>query len=169
MRMCVDQDLPYLACIGNLSRETGVAFARLCPCGIETAVAFAGEKCAFVVQFVGAEAMPVSLVPCWGRAEASSISTSPYFCVLCAKFFAPTDPAPVLDAARRSPHRQRWGFCTTRSLPGVCRRRVGASCSAIPPVWWREAGTSGGVVPKVQTTSVKDAENGLSWARWSTF
>ena len=35
---------------------------------------------------------------------------------------------------RRSPHRPRWGLCTTRSLPGVCRRRVGASCRAIPPV-----------------------------------
>ena len=26
-----------------------------------------------------------------------------------------------------------WGFCTTRSLLAACRRRVGASCSAIPP------------------------------------
>ena len=31
----------------------------------------------------------------------------------------------------------RWGFCTTRSLRAACRRRVGPSCSAIPPVWWR--------------------------------
>ena len=29
--------------------------------------------------------------------------------------------------------RKWWGFCTTRSLPGVCHRRVGASCRAIPP------------------------------------
>ena len=26
-----------------------------------------------------------------------------------------------------------------------------------------------GVVPKVQTTSVKNGENGLLWARWSAF
>ena len=33
--------------IGNLSRETCVAFARLHLCGIETAIAFAGRKWAF--------------------------------------------------------------------------------------------------------------------------
>ena len=40
--------------------ETPVAFACLCVCGIETAIAFAGEKWAFLVQFVGAEVMAVS-------------------------------------------------------------------------------------------------------------
>ena len=60
--------------------ETPVAFARLCLCGVETVVAFAGvgrastetvvafagEKWVFLVQFSGAEVMPVSTVPCWG-------------------------------------------------------------------------------------------------------
>ena len=32
----------------------------------ETAIAFAGEKWAFLVQFVGAEVSLVSTVPCWG-------------------------------------------------------------------------------------------------------
>lgn len=40
------------------------------------------------MQFSGAEVMPVSLVPSWGRAEASSVSLSPCLCVLCAKFVA---------------------------------------------------------------------------------
>ena len=40
--------------------ETSVAFARLCLCGVETAVAFAGEKWAFLVQFSGAVVMVVS-------------------------------------------------------------------------------------------------------------
>ncbi len=31
------------------------------------------------------------------------------------------------------PFLQWWGFCTTRSRRTVCRRRVGPSCSAIPP------------------------------------
>ena len=44
--------------------ETVIAFARLCRCGIETAIAFAGEKWAILVQFSGAEVMPVSVVPC---------------------------------------------------------------------------------------------------------
>ena len=52
--------------VGEVARwfETIVAFARLCLCGVETAIAFAGGKWAFLVQFSGAEVMPVSAVPC---------------------------------------------------------------------------------------------------------
>ena len=32
-----------------------------------------------------------------------------------------------------------------------------------------EVAVRAGVVPKVQTTSVKNGENGLLWARWSAF
>ena len=32
-----------------------------------------------------------------------------------------------------------------------------------------EVTVRGGVAPKVQTTSAKNADNGVSWARWSTF
>ncbi|VTX50446.1 Uncharacterised protein [uncultured Actinomyces sp.] len=92
--------------VGRLGRlsETGGTCARVYLRRIETAIAFAGEERAFVVHFSGAEVIPVSLVPCWGRAEVLLVSTLPCFCVLCAKFFAPISPAPVLDAARRSPH-----------------------------------------------------------------
>ena len=38
-----------------------------------------------------------------------------------------------------------------------------------PPLGGGEAATHSGVVPKVQTTSAKHTENGVSWARWSTF
>ena len=38
-----------------------------------------------------------------------------------------------------------------------------------PPLGGGEAATHSGVVPKVQTTSAKNVENGVSWARWSTF
>ena len=54
----------------------------------ETIVAFAGEKWAVLVQFLGAEVMAVSAVPCWGRAVVLLVSTSPCFCVLCAVFVA---------------------------------------------------------------------------------
>ena len=40
-----------------------------------------------------------------------------------------------------------------RSRSGTVRLRFGA--------------VRGGVAPKVQTTSVKNADNGVSWARWS--
>ena len=71
--------------------ETPVAFARLYPCGIETAIAFAGagrastetviafagEKWVFLACFSGAEVIPVSAVPCWGRAVVLLVSKSP--------------------------------------------------------------------------------------------
>ena len=58
--------------------ETAIAFAHSCSCGIETpvafagagrastetVVAFAGEKWVFLVHFLGAEVMPVSVAPC---------------------------------------------------------------------------------------------------------
>ena len=68
-----------------------------------------------------------------------------------------------------SPHRQRWGFCTIRSPLAACRRRVVLLMVQFPPIGGGEAATHSGVVPTVQTTSAKSADNGLSWARWSTF
>ncbi len=38
-----------------------------------------------------------------------------------------------------------------------------------PPLGGGEAATHSGVVPKVQTTSAKNGENGVLWARWTTF
>ena len=68
--------------------ETAVAFARSCPCGVETAIAFAGEKWVFLVQFSGAEAMVVSMVAVQGRAVVLLVSTSPCCRASCAKKFA---------------------------------------------------------------------------------
>ena len=81
---------------------TGVAFACLCPCGVETLVAFAGEKWVFFVRFSVAEASSVSTVAVQGRAEVLAVSCwpavavaevavvapSPRRCALCAKEFA---------------------------------------------------------------------------------
>ena len=46
--------------------DTGVAFARLCPCGVETAIAFAGEKWVFLACFSVAEVLSVSAVAVHG-------------------------------------------------------------------------------------------------------
>ena len=84
--------------LGLLS-ETVVAFAGAGRASIETAIAFAGAKWAFSVQFSGAEVMPVSMVAVQGRAvvmvvsrwSASAVavvmavSQLPRSCVLCAK------------------------------------------------------------------------------------
>jgi len=93
-----------LGAAGEAARwsETPVAFARLRLRGIETGVAFAGEKWAFLEWFSVAEVMVVSTVAVWGRAlvmvvsrwpvsavaEVLSVSKSPRRFVLCAKSFA---------------------------------------------------------------------------------
>ena len=68
--------------------ETLVAFARWCPRGVETAIAFAGEKWAFLVRFSGAEVMVVSMVAVQGSAVVLSVSKSPRCRASCAKKFA---------------------------------------------------------------------------------
>ena len=72
---------------GRLS-ETGVAFAHVWLCGVETGIAFACEKWVFLVRFLGAVVMPVSAVCCWGCAVVLLVSMSPWCRVWCAKMFA---------------------------------------------------------------------------------
>ena len=93
---------PRPVCIGNLSRETAITFARSYVPGVETAIAFAGEKRVFLVCFSVAVVTVVSTVAVQGRAvvmvvscwpasvaaEASLVSTSPCRSILCAKKFA---------------------------------------------------------------------------------
>ena len=76
--------------VGQLGRssETGVAFVRSYPCGIETVIAFAGAKWVFLVQFSGAEVMVVSMVAVWGRALVMVVSMPPSCRASCAKKFA---------------------------------------------------------------------------------
>ena len=54
--------------VGQLGRlsETVVAFEGAGRVSTETAIAFTGVKCVFLVQFSGAVVMSVSAVPCWG-------------------------------------------------------------------------------------------------------
>ena len=62
---------------GRALSETAIAFAGAGRASTETDIAFAGAKWAFLVQFSGAEVMPVSRLPCWGRAVVLLVSTSP--------------------------------------------------------------------------------------------
>ena len=52
-----------------------------------------------------------------------------------------------------------------RRVAGVSDPRV----VQFPPIGDGAAAVRGGVAPKVQTTSVKNAENGLLVAKWSAF
>ena len=93
--------------------ETPVAFARVCLCGVETAIAFAGEKWVFLVHFSGAEVTPVAPVLCWGRAVVLLVSTSPCCRASCAKKFALRRCA-IVKARKSSPcaltMAQNWRF-----------------------------------------------------------
>ena len=73
---------------GRASIETTIAFADAGRASIETVIAFAGEKWVFLAHFSGAEVMPVSRLPCWGRAVVLLVSTSPRCRASCAKKFA---------------------------------------------------------------------------------
>ena len=61
-RLCCRPRAPQPGPVGQLGRLS------------ETVVAFAGAKWVFVVHFLGAEAMPVSRLPCWGRAVVMVVS-----------------------------------------------------------------------------------------------
>ena len=88
--------------VADLSRETAVAFARLCPSGVETGgtfarvflrrietlvsfaglcdgpvettIAFAGSKWVFLVRYSVAEVLSVSTAAVQGRAAVSGVS-----------------------------------------------------------------------------------------------
>ena len=99
---CVALALPMPAGIGSLSRETAIAFASSHVRRVETAIAFAGEKRAFLMQLSGAEVMAVSMGAVQRRAVVTVVSRWPVSvaaevllvsklarrCVLCAKKFA---------------------------------------------------------------------------------
>ena len=84
------------------SRETPVAFARSCLCGVETVIAFAGRlgapvetviafaamKWAILVRILVAVVTVVSRWPVSVIAVVSLVSPPPPHCVLCAKKFA---------------------------------------------------------------------------------
>ena len=65
--------------VGQAARlsETAIAFASLCLCGVETVIAFAGEKRAFLACFSVAVATSVSTVAVQGRAVVMAVSYWP--------------------------------------------------------------------------------------------
>ena len=70
--------------------ETGVAFARSYVPGDETTVAFAGEKCAFLLCFSVAEVSSVSTGAVQGRAVVTAVSCWPAAAVAVVAVVAPS-------------------------------------------------------------------------------
>ena len=79
--------VPQPGPVGQADRlsETAIAFARSCARGVETVIAFAGEKWAFLQQFSAALVLLVSMgavqgravvmmVPCWPASVAAEVS-----------------------------------------------------------------------------------------------
>ena len=102
--------------IVNLSRETGVAFARAGRASDETDIAFAGEKKLFWARFSVAEVMAVSRWPASAVAVVMAVSTSPRHSCLCAKKFALLGSARTRarkssPCARKMAHNRRYMAC----------------------------------------------------------
>ena len=69
-------------------------------------------------------------------------------------------PGPAAAHGHRSPRVPQ---------PGPAGLAVLSMLVVQTPFGGGEIAVRGGVMPKVQTTSAKNAENGLLWARWSAF
>lgn len=94
--------LPRPARIGNLSRETAVAFARSYVPGVETAIAFAVGKWAFLVRILFALVLSVSTVAVQRRAVVMGVSCWP------------ASVAAEVSLVAKSP---RAGSCARKSSP----------------------------------------------------
>ena len=70
--------------------ETGVAFARSYVRGVETAIAFAGEKWAFLLCFLVAVVLSVSTGAVHGRAVVMAVSCWPASAVAVVAVVAPS-------------------------------------------------------------------------------
>ena len=151
---------------------------------------FASSTTSVVVELVARSPAPVLSATPFGRLSAPGLPALAQQGPVGDAFLAfigvpPGSAAPVRE---RDAGGTGGGFCSIRSILSACRRRVApllvqfppyggaldvvrarpwASHGAIPPFAGGEAAVRGGVAPKVQTTSAKYADNGLSWARWS--
>ena len=141
---------------GRASIETAIAFAGAGRASIETVIAFAGEKWVFLVHFSGAEVMPVSEVPCWGRAVVLLVSTSPRCRASCVKKVRPA-PSDVGVSAKSSPRAltmaQIWRFL-------ACWASFFVEMPLEVPCW---ASFSAPIGPAPRSCRRRDARGSLRW------
>ena len=125
------------------SSETAIAFACACMRGIETAITFAGEKRAILVQFPGAKVSLVSMVAVRGRALVLWVSKSRVG-VHCTGLFSPCsaksarEREKVLPACSKEPKigvlwRAGRVFRGNADGGGVLGCNSGAGSRRIPP------------------------------------
>ena len=85
------------------SSETAIAFACACMRGIETAITFAGEKRAILVQFPGAKVSLVSMVAVRGEHWCCGFQSPASECTV-RDFFRPARPRVRSSAKKFSQH-----------------------------------------------------------------
>ena len=129
---------------------TGVAFACSCPCGVETAIAFAragrasdetviafaGEKWVFFVRFSVAEVLSVSAVAVEGRAVVMAVSRWPAVAVAEVAVVAPSSRRCALCAkefAQRTKYGPKWAFYGALD---ECFRVCGSRWSMAGTTWF---------------------------------
>jgi len=107
------------------------------------------------------------------RQQASSRSwplvTSPVIAGDALPAFIGTPPGSTAPVREHCTRGNGGGFCTIRSLPSACRRRVAPLMVQFPPSGGGKVTVRGGKAPNSQTTSLKNTENGVLRLRWSAF
>ena len=134
----------------------GVAFACSCPCGVETGVAFAGEKWVFFVRFSVAEVSPVSTVAVHGRAVVMAVSRWPASVVAEASSVS----AVVVEGRAVVMAVSRWPASAAAEASlfqcrhvAVFHARKSSPCGAVVIVKVRKSSPPPGVDPKIRTAT----------------
>ena len=134
---------------GRASIETVIAFAGAGRASIETTIAFAGEKWVFLVHFSGAEVMPVSRLPCWGRAVVLLVSTSPRCRASCVKKVRPAPSDVGVSAKKFAPRAHNGSNLAFSGMLGEFFRGNAAGGAVLGEFFPRQSALRPGLVGDV--------------------
>ena len=134
---------------GRASIETAIAFADAGRASIETTIAFAGEKWVFLVHFSGAEVMPVSRLPCWGRAVVLLVSTSPRCRASCVKKVRPAPSDVGVSAKKFAPRAHNGSNLAFSGMLGEFFRGNAAGGAVLGEFFPRQSALRPGLVGDV--------------------
>ena len=129
--------------------ETPVTFARVCLCGVETAIASAGEKWVFLVHLPVAEVTPVSPVLCWGRAVVLLVSTSPRCRASCVKKVRPAPSDVGVSAKKFAPRAHNGSNLAFSGMLGEFFRGNAAGGAVLGEFFPRQSALRPGLVGDV--------------------
>ena len=111
--------------------ETGVAFARSYVRGVETVIAFAGEKRAILVRFSVAEVTVVSMVAVQGRAVVMGVSCWPAAAVAVVAVVAPSRRHRLLCAKKFALLGLMVGECVSKFAQRTRKGLKSAFCGVL--------------------------------------